>query len=189
MPTFREKVALLKALCNLIANNLATLWPAVQEEAVQQVSVEVQRQIIEHTQEQASVFCFGTVFQYLYNHMFLTAFGIISATFEFYTSLISEGTRFLFMFGGKFCIYLRDFMRVSRKVNDWVGITLQDWVYILLVFLLVSVLFCIVFPWIFRILDWFKSESDKPEKEILVKSKKSGARGKSPHRKAEKKSE
>lgn len=193
MPTFREKLALLKALCNLIANNLATLWPAVQEEVVQQVSVEVQRRVVDEAQNQASAFCLQTMLQFLYNYpvvtTMLTIITSIATAIEYYTGVVSEGCKFFWCFGYEFCIWAKDFMFVSRKVNDWVGITLKDWVYIIRALLLVSVLLCIVFPWIFRILDWFKSESDKPEKEILVKRKKSGARGKSPHRKADKKSE
>jgi hypothetical protein len=183
MPTFQEKMRLLKTMYIFFCNHAASLWPVVQEEAVHQVSVEVQRQIIEQAQQQVSVFCFETCLTFLYNHMFLTSMALVTATFEYFTSLVSEGIMFWYMFGWELFIYTRDFFRASREVNDGVGLTLKDWVYILLAMLFVLFLLFIVFPKIFSILDCFDSEADESEKEIRVtrnESQQRGARGKSP---------
>jgi len=183
MPTFHEKMRLLKAMYIFFCNHAASLWPAVQQEAVHQVSVEVQRQIIEQAQEQVSVFCFETCLTFLYNHMFLTSIALTTLAIECFTSIVSEGCMFWYMFGWELCMYTRDFFRASRKVNDWVGLTLQDWVYILLALLFFLFLLFIVFPKIFSILDGFDSEADESEKEIREtrnESQQRGARGKSP---------
>ena len=169
---------------------MATLWPVVQQQAVQQVAVEVQRQVVVETQNHAALFGFEAVL-YCYNHMILTTVGLITTTIECYTGLVSEGTMFLWSFGWEFLKNVSFFLRWSRKTNDWFGLTPKDWFYIFVTIVILMFLWYKIISFIFRIMDGFNPESDKPETSETREPRKKvdarvrGARGKSPGAKTE----
>jgi hypothetical protein len=127
------------------------------------------------------------LYNWMYNHpVVATVLTVIATVIEY-----SIGWKFVLCFGYELCVWAKYFMHVSRNVNDLVGFTKQDWIYILLALLFVSFLLFIVFPKIFSIMDWFHSESDKPETSETREPRKKvdarvrGARGKSPGAKKE----
>jgi len=191
MRNFRDTMRLMNALYLTFNNNMATLWPVVQQQAVQQVAVEVQRQVVVETQNQVSAFCLQMMLHFLYNWMYnhpvvatvLTVITTIVTVIEYSTGVVSEGAEF----GYEFCVWAKYFMCVIREINDWFGPTPKDWVCIA-----IGTFLCYkIFPFIFRIMDWFHSESDKPETSETREPRKKvdarvrGARGKSPGAKKE----
>lgn len=180
MPSFREKMRLLKAICVFVSNKLTPLWPAVQQEVVHQAAVEVQRQVVVEVANQVSVFCWQTMFQFMYNYpiltTILTTFTTIATTLEYFTGVVSEGCVFFWCFGYELCVWVKDIMYFTRQANEWLELTPKEWVVIFIV--LVS--FAFLIPIIFRIWDAFTSD-DKPQEE----PRKKRARGKSPRRKTE----
>ena len=190
MRNFRDTMRLMNALYLTFHNNMATLWPVVQQQAIQQVAVEVQHQVVVETQNQAALFGFEAAL-YCYNHMILTTVGLITTTVECYTGLVSEGFMFLWSFGWEFMKTVSFFLRWSRKANDWFGLTPKDWFYIFVTIVILMFLWYKIISFIFRIMDGFHSESDKPETSETREPRKKvdarvrGARGKSPGAKKE----
>jgi len=181
----------MNALYLTFHNNMATLWPVVQQQAVQQVAVEVQRQVVVETQNQVSAFCLQMMLQFLYKGMYnhpvvgtvITVIITIVAAIEYSTSVVSEGA----VFGYEFLVWAQYFMCVIREINDWFSLTAKNWFYIA-----IGMFLCYkIFPFIFRIMDGFHSESDKPETSETREPRKKvdarvrGARGKSPGAKKE----
>lgn len=191
MRNFRDTMRLMNALYLTFHNNMATLWPVVQQQAVQQVAVEVQRQVVVETQNQVSAFCLQMMLQFLYKGMYnhpvvgtvITVIITIVAAIEYSTSVVSEGA----VFGYEFLVWAQYFMCVIREINDWFSLTAKNWFYIA-----IGMFLCYkIFPFIFRIMDGFHSESDKPETSETREPRKKvdarvrGARGKSPGAKKE----
>jgi hypothetical protein len=170
---------------------MATLWTVVQQQAVQQVTVEVQRQVVVETQNQVSAFCLQMMLQFLYNWMYnhpvvatvLIVITTIATAIEKSTGVVSEGGNFVY----DLCVWVKYFVCVIREIIDWFGLTPKDCVYIA-----IGTFLCYkIIPFIFRIMDWFHSESDKPETSETREPRKKvdarvrGARGKSPGTKKE----
>ena len=171
---------LLKAICVFVSNKLTPLWPAVQQEVVHQAAVEVQRHVVVEAANQVSVFCWQTMFQFMYNYPILTTIittlTTIATTLELFTGVVSEGAEFSWYFGYELCVWAKYIMKVIRYVNEWLELTPKEWVVIFLVLFG----FAVLIPIIFRIWDAFTSD-DKPQEE----PRKKRARGKSPRRKTE----
>lgn len=193
MCNFRDTMRFMNALYLTFHNNMATLWPVVQQQAVQQVAVEVQRQVVVETQNQAACFCFESAFVYVYNHMILTTVGLITVYFEYRTGrLIWKTIKFSRSFVWEFFGIMSFILDSVMEVIDWFGLTPKDWVCIILTLVIGTFLCYKIFPFIFRIMDGFNPESDKPETSETREPRKKvdarvrGARGKSPGAKKEK---
>ena len=188
MPTFREKMDLLRKLGVLLSRQLASLVPFVQREVAQQVAVEVQRHVVVEAQNQASAFCFQTMWQFIYNYLcqfiynypvvatVVTIFTTVTSTLEYCTGLVSEGCVFFYTFGFELCLWAKDAMSLARKTNDSLGLTPKDWFYICVTTILFSFFCFTLLPKIFDLVECF---AKKPEPVKVVKT---NARGKSPGR-------
>lgn len=192
MRNFRDTMRLMNALYLTFHNNMATLWPVVQQQAVQQVAVEVQRQVVVETQNQVASFCFEVLFVYIYDHVISTALMCIAAYVEIRTGGVFLNTiMFFWSFGWEFLINVSFFLRWSIMANDSFGLTPKDWVYIVLTIVIGTFLWYKIISFIFRIMDGFHSESDNPETSetreprTKVDARVRGARGKSPGAKKE----
>lgn len=192
MRNFRDTMRLMNALYLTFHNNMATLWPVVQQQAVQQVAVEVQRQVVVETQNQAACFCFESAFVFVYNNMIIATLGLIGVYFEYRSGrLMWKTIKFSNSFGWEFFGIMSFILDSVTEVIDWFGLTAKDWVYIILTLAIGTFLCYKILPFIFRIMDGFHSESDKPETSETREPRKKvdarvrGARGKSPGAKKE----
>ena len=152
----------------------------------------MQRQVVVETQNQAACFCFEVLFVYIYDHVISAVLMFIDTYIEYRTGgRVSQGILFCWSFGWEFMKTASFFLRWSRKANDWFGLTPKDWFYIFVTIVILMFLWYKIISFIFRIMDGFNPESDKPETSETREPRKKvdarvrGARGKSPGAKKE----